>query len=234
MRRKPVTVASVTAIVVGCIVAVSVPLVYAMRSSDGAALVPTFGSGMPTRLAGQRPITPAPASIPTIPGTLVTRSTPVRPRPVPTAAPTSLTIGSAGIAARVVAVGVDGRGGTVIPERVDTVGWYRFGPRPGAGAGSVVLVGHVDSAQQGEGAFFRLRSVRQGAVVSVSGTGGRLFRYRVVGRQEYPKTSVPLAALFSRTGAPRLTLITCGGSFDRSVRHYRDNIVVTAIPIGSP
>lgn len=233
MHRRPRIVTSVTAIVVGCVTAVSVPLLYAARSSDGAAPVPTFGSGMPTRLAGQRSTTPAPASKPPIAGTVANRSTPVRTRPVTTAPPTGLTISSAGISARVVAVGVDARGGTQIPARVNTVGWYRFGPLLGANAGSVVLVGHVDSAQQGEGAFFRLHTVRQGAVVSITGTGGHVFRYRVVGRQEYPKTSVPLAAMFSRTGAPHLTLITCGGSFDRSVRSYRDNIVVTAVPIGS-
>lgn len=32
-------------------------------------------------------------------------------------------------------------------------------------------------------------------------------------------------------GSPRLTLITCGGPFDAEARHYRDNIVVTAVPV---
>jgi Sortase domain len=241
VQRRTAMVTSVTAIVVGCAAAVAVPLVYSARSPDGAAPVPTFGSGAPTILAEESPTTPA--TVPTssiFGGSVASPSTTVAgtptsvsvPRPsVPTAAPIDVTISGTGISAPVVAVGVDNRGDMAIPKRVDTVGWYRFGPRPGASAGSIVLVGHVDSAQQGEGAFFRLHMVRKGAVVSVTGTDHHVFRYRVVGRQEYPKTSVPLEALFTRGGAPHLTLITCGGSFDPSGRSYRDNVVVTAVPV---
>ncbi len=57
-----------------------------------------------------------------------------------------------------------------------------------------------------------------------------MWRYEVVGRRQYLKTRVPLGALFARTGAPRLTLITCGGSFDRATRSYLANVVVTAVP----
>jgi hypothetical protein len=35
-------------------------------------------------------------------------------------------------------------------------------------------------------------------------------------------------AVFFRLGEPVLRLITCGGSFDRSTGHYRDNIIVFA------
>lgn len=231
MQRRTAIVTSVTAIVVGCVAAVGVPLIYS-GSSDRPGPVRTFGAGAPTRLAEQRPR----GSTSAVPGT-VPRDTPrsklVPKPPVPTAAPISVTISGTAISAPVVPVGVDADGDTAIPARVDTVGWYRFGPQPGASAGSIVLVGHVDSAQQGEGAFFRLQTVRAGAVVSVTDANRHVFRYRVVGRQEYPKASVPLAALFTRTGAPHLTLITCGGSFDPRIRHYRDNVVVTAVPIAS-
>jgi hypothetical protein len=46
----------------------------------------------------------------------------------------------------------------------------------------------------------------------------------------YAKSSAPLDRLFARDGPPRLTLVTCGGSFDRGTGHYRDNVVVTATP----
>ncbi|MEO9139281.1 MAG: class F sortase [Jatrophihabitans sp.] len=130
-------------------------------------------------------------------------------------------------------VGVLADGDMEIPEDIDTVGWYRFGSAPGASAGSIVIVGHVDSAERGEGAFFRLRNVSKGAPITVVTGDGHVFRYRVVGLEQYPKTAVPLDALFSRGGSPRLTLITCGGSFDASQRSYRDNVVVTAVPAGA-
>ncbi len=135
-----------------------------------------------------------------------------------------------GLDAPVEQVGVDDHGDMAIPERVDQVGWYRFGSAPGSRAGSVVLAGHVDSAQQGIGAFRELWSADAGDTVVLDTDSGREFRYRVVSREAFDKAAVPLSDLFSTTGAPRLTLITCGGAFDSSIRSYDDNIVVTAVP----
>lgn len=91
-------------------------------------------------------------------------------------------------------------------------------------------MGHVDSATQGLGTFFNLKTISAAATITITTTDGHRWRYRVVGRQAYPKTSIPLTALFSTTGAPRLTLITCGGQFNRSDHSYLDNIVITARP----
>jgi hypothetical protein len=49
-----------------------------------------------------------------------------------------------------------------------------------------------------------------------------------VARETYQKTAIPLDRYFGRDGALRLTLITCGGPFDRASGSYRDNVVVTA------
>ena len=38
-----------------------------------------------------------------------------------------------------------------VPPSVDRVGWYRFGPGMSADQGSIVIAGHVDSAEQGKG-----------------------------------------------------------------------------------
>jgi hypothetical protein len=45
----------------------------------------------------------------------------------------------------------------------------------------------------------------------------------------YLKSALP-TSVYSRTGAPRLVLVTCGGPFDPISRHYRDNVVLTAVP----
>ena len=97
--------------------------------------------------------------------------------------------------------------------------------------GSVVMSGHIDSAEQGKGAFFRLRELRPGDTVLVRLSSGRSWRYRVVAREVWPKTVVPLDRIFSRSGAPRLTLVTCGGGFREDVGSYQDNIAVTAVPV---
>ena len=144
--------------------------------------------------------------------------------------PIRLTIPSLHIDAPIVAVGVDESGQMQIPPLVTQIGWYKYGPAPGATSGSIVLAGHVDSATQALGAFFRLRDIPEHAEVTITARNGSLLSYTVIAREEFPKTMVPLRSLFARTGPPRLTLITCGGTFNRTIRSYNDNIVITALP----
>jgi hypothetical protein len=108
------------------------------------------------------------------------------------------------------------------------VAWYRDGGAPGL-RGSTVLAAHVDYAGRA-GAFYRLGAARPGQVVEVALSDGARARYRVVSLHRYRKAALP-PALFSTQGAPRLVLITCGGRFDRSTRHYADNVVVLATPV---
>jgi len=148
-----------------------------------------------------------------------------------TVTPVSLRIPSIGVTATVDPVGINERTNEFeVPPSVDRIGWYRYGPGLEAEAGSVVVAGHVDSAKQGEGAFYRLRELDRGDTLTATGSDGEQRTYRVVAREEYDKTKIPLDRYFARDGAPRLTLITCGGPFDAAARRYRDNIVVTAVP----
>jgi len=198
------------------------------RGGGNAATVRPIDPGAVSRLADASSPVSASAT-PSVAGPLWT----VEPAPTPASAgpgPVRIRIAAVGIDAPVVAVGVDAGGGVQIPAAVHTVGWYRFSPPPGSTAGSTVLVGHVDSAEQGEGAFFNLHQLNKGASIVLDMPGGRAQRYQVISRAQFPKTAVPLAALFATTGAPRLTLITCGGSFDETIRSYRDNVVITAVP----
>ncbi|MEU2667049.1 class F sortase [Micromonospora sp. NPDC007220] len=167
-----------------------------------------------------------PAAGPSVP---VTRGgLPGGTRTVP---PVRLVIPAIDVTATVDAVGVNGATGEFeVPPSVDRIGWYRHGPGLEAQAGSVVVAGHVDSATQGEGAFFRLRELDRGDTLTATGGDGVRREYRVVAREEYRKTKIPLDRYFARDGKPRLTLITCGGPFDAEARRYRDNIVVTAVP----
>ncbi|MBC8092483.1 MAG: class F sortase, partial [Pseudonocardia sp.] len=47
--------------------------------------------------------------------------------------------------------------------------------------------------------------------------------------QQVTKDALP-AGLFDTGGERRLALVTCGGSFDRDARSYRDNLIVWAVP----
>lgn len=199
------------------------------------------GKGTAQELASTTPSAPAPTPQAASASPSPTATSPAIASGAPTAAavpaapavpavPTRLQIPTLGVDAAVIAEGVEPTGEMALPEDVRQVGWYQYSAVPGAAAGSTVLAGHVDSAEQGEGAMFGLRQVEIGAIVRVLASDGTTRDYRVVAREQFGKGAVPLADLFSRDGQHRLTLITCGGQFDASTRSYESNIVVTAVP----
>jgi hypothetical protein len=143
------------------------------------------------------------------------------------APPTRVVIASINVDAPVVIVGVHD-GAVDVPDDPQQLGWWSDGARAGATTGSVVVVGHVDSWSAGRGALFHLESVPIGARATVETPRGPV-HYRIVGRRVYQKQTLP-SSVFARHGAPRLVLITCGGPFDRTTRHYADNVVVYGVP----
>lgn len=168
-----------------------------------------------------------------------TSTTTTAPPTPTTAAPTTTTtlpplqpgrvrIPAIGVDAAVVPVGLEPNGEMEVPPAKE-VGWYELGTRPGAPQGSAVLAAHVDYAGV-KGAFFKLRELPEGAEIEVAGPDGRVLRYVVDTRLQVDKDELPVEELFRSTGPPTLTLITCGGAFDRGARHYQDNIVIRARP----
>lgn len=230
MTRRPTTWVLLT--VLGVLVAIAAPVGWFLTRPSGtvgaeAAEALASGTPVPTPPAARTGSSPAAApAAPAVP----TRDGRVGAAGSTLAAPVRVELPSLDVRSEIRPVGVDRAGDLEIPENVAQVGWYRYGPRPGDPAGSTVLSGHVDSAEQGQGAFFRLRELRPGDPVVVRGEDGRSWRYRVVSREEWPKSEVPLDRIFSRGGAPRLTLVTCGGGFREDIRSYQDNIAVTAVP----
>jgi sortase (surface protein transpeptidase) len=144
------------------------------------------------------------------------------------ASPDRIRIPAIGLDAVVVPVGVAPNGEMEVPPSISQVAWYRHGPRPGE-AGSAVLAAHVDFDGR-PGAFRRLDELALGDLVLVA-RGGSWDAFRVVGRTTYRKSELPAAELFRRTGDPILTLVTCGGGFNPSLRSYDSNVVVVATPV---
>lgn len=157
------------------------------------------------------------------------------PAPDPVAAPVidmpaRVQIPALGVDAPIEPVGVAEDGEVQVPGDVATVGWYRFGPAPGA-TGSAVLVGHVDDYRQGAGVLARIGDLNPGDTIAVAGPDGTARQFTVVAREQWAKADTPLDRLFDRGGAARLVLITCGGQFDQNSLSYDDNIAVTAVPV---
>jgi hypothetical protein len=142
--------------------------------------------------------------------------------------PLRLLLADQRIDAPVVPVDVLPGGALDVPEDPSVLGWWRDGGRPGAGRGTVVIDGHVDTRTQGPGVLYRLREMPLGVLVELS-SGSDVRRYIVRAVHSYPKASLP-PEVFDRTGEPRLVLISCGGEFDAATHQYSDNIVVYATP----
>ncbi len=156
---------------------------------------------------------------------------PAEPAPGAAGTPVRLQLPTLGIDSPVIPIGVTGSGELEIPEDVDDIGWYRYGPAPGAVEGSAVLSGHVDSARQGPGPFARLGELAEGDILVVVDETGAARSFTVLAREAWPKSEVPLDRIFDRGGSGRLVLITCGGDFDADSGHYEDNIAITAVPV---
>ncbi|MCF4136437.1 class F sortase [Streptomyces sp. Tue 6430] len=86
----------------------------------------------------------------------------------PAPEPTALRVLRVSLDARVLSVGVADDGTVEIPGDVGQAGWYRYGPAPGARAGSAVLVGHVDDRTGRLGAFAEPYGARKGDAVTVA------------------------------------------------------------------
>jgi sortase family protein len=212
--RVPVAV-----LVAGLALAVGVPTAWAV-TRPGTAAGPPVASVLSTPPPGPVPVVAAPAvtARPAAPSSVVPVVPPVR-------------LQLAGVDAPLDPVGVEPDGAMTLPEDVDRVGWYRFGPAPGDDEGTAVLAGHVDDAEQGLGALAPLREAEVGDEVRVTDAAGAVTGWRVVSRELIEKRAVPLDALFQRTGPPRLVLLTCGGEFQPELRSYTDNVVVVAEPV---
>ncbi len=145
------------------------------------------------------------------------------------AAPVRLRIEGLDVEAPIIAAGVEANGEMELPGAVEAA-WYRHGPLPGADEGSAVIAAHVDWSGR-PGPFFGLRELPRGSIVVVELADGTEARYRTIDTEQYLKADLPIDDLFRRDGAHSLALITCGGSFDSSLRSYSDNVVTLAVPV---
>jgi hypothetical protein len=177
-----------------------------------------------------------PAPPPALPAAAVGSTPPPSsaPSPSPTAAgldrsaPVNISIESINLRAGVDQVGL-APDGTLEEQpfaRAGRAAWYRLGPAPGQ-VGPAVIVGHVDT-KRSVAVFFYLSELRPGDQVVLTRADGHTVTFTVDWLGSFPKSDFPTQLVYGPTDYPALRLITCGGSFDRSVGSYRSNIVVFA------
>jgi hypothetical protein len=170
---------------------------------------------------------PTPSATPVIDVPVVSSRVPT---PIAPVAPVHLVISSIDADMPVVPVGVDAKDQMGLPEDPAVAGWYEYGPDAAAAAGHIVIAAHIDAPQYPIGPLSRLTDLAPGAEVVVSDDRGGSRSFRIDSVEYRAKTELPVDEIFRRDGSPALILITCGGPFDSSTGHYRDNVVATASP----
>jgi hypothetical protein len=136
-----------------------------------------------------------------------------------------------GAHAVILPVGFEADGAMGAPTDPDTVGWFE--PGPGVrGQGNMLLGGHVDWGGRLR-VFGLLRTLAEGDVIQVTDDIGQTRTYMVVWTALFDTNSAPLEEIFTTALDEQLTLITCGGAFDRSSHMYVSRWVVRAAPISA-
>jgi Sortase domain len=144
---------------------------------------------------------------------------------IPTAVPVQLLIPILNVHRPVEAVGVSRYGFMNLPSNGWNAGWYRGGPVPGA-PGDAVIEGHAGYPDQPM-LFGKLSSLKPGAQIVVVLADGSRRLFLVVKMTSVPVGVAP-PGLADPNGSPRLTLITCTGSFDANTFSYSRRLVVEA------
>lgn len=218
-----------------CAAAPSLPASSAPPASQAVAqggtaqpestLQPEIPASVSSPTAAASPETPAgPAAA--IPGIPVRPAAPAAAVAAPV--PVSLTVAGTSIDMPVVPVGVSDGGAMEIPDAFDRAGWYRFGPAPGAAAGTAVIAGHIDTKSD-NAPFSQLKTVPAGTVVQVGREGAPALNYRVVSVELMAKDRFDGSSVFRRSGPHELKVVTCGGKWLDERMDYSDNVIVTAV-----
>ena len=142
------------------------------------------------------------------------------------AIPVEVEVPAVDISAPVVPLGLTDGGALEVPKDFSTAGWRASGPEPGE-RGAAVITAHIDS-KEGPAAFYTLADASPGDEVYVHRKDASTATFVIDRLGQYPKDDFPTHQVYDETPEPTLRLITCGGIFDDSIGHYRDNIVAYA------
>ncbi|QCR18084.1 class F sortase [Agrococcus sp. SGAir0287] len=224
--RRAAIVAGVTAVALAVVGGVW------LATGDRFEVQDSTASPAPSPTASPSP-TPTPTPSPSAPPSIDRTDAGIGAQQPPAQdVPVEVRVEDVGLDLPIIPVGVRADGQMDVPLYVSEVGWYEYGPAPGATEGSAVLSAHVDS-ELGAAPMAALFDVQPGALVEVTTASGAVLQFRVEQVEQLGKAQLPLDELFARDGPPVLRLVTCAGEFDPVAGAYEDNLIVTATPVGA-
>lgn len=122
-------------------------------------------------------------------------------------------------------MGLTAGGEMDVPPDLVSVGWYKFGTKPGE-QGSAVIAGHLEGTED-LGVFIDLDTLRSGDVINVRNDRDEVISFAVRETRTYKQNERP-DEIFNKTDGSYLNLITCSGSWDNAKKRYSHRYVVFA------
>lgn len=143
--------------------------------------------------------------------------------------PLAVRIDSIDVSSDLHALGLTDDGALDVPSGnlYNQAAWYDGSPTPGE-IGPAVIEGHVTSQGSVPSVFFDLGAVSRGDQIEVDRADGSTAVFEVYDTGSFPKDDFPSLAVYGRTNAAELRVITCGGDYSAEQRRHVDNVVVFA------
>lgn len=213
-----------TGILVAVAVAVAAIIgVWAIGGASGAGV--SDRPGAPPAAAAPTPSAAA-SSNPLAAGGLQDPTSSDAPQVPADATVTRVRIPEIGVDSSIESLSIGSAGELTAPVDYDLAGWYAGGVVPGR-IGPAIIAGHVDSAT-GPAVFARIGELTPGSEVLVTLSTGDVLAFDITGSAQSAKSNFPTSDVYKNVPRPELRLITCAGSFDSSIGHYTDNLILFA------
>ncbi|MFC4907099.1 class F sortase [Actinomadura gamaensis] len=154
--------------------------------------------------------------------------------PLTRSAPVRLLVPAIGVDAPVLALGLNPDGTVQEPSlgQPHLTSWYDLGSAPGE-KGPATFFGHIDTRASGPAVFYRLARLRPGDEVRVPRRDGITAVFQITSVEEVAKSRFPTVRVYGDTPDSTIRLVSCGGEFDASTGHYRDNVIAYGVLVGS-
>lgn len=137
--------------------------------------------------------------------------------------PIRLKIPQINVDAAVEYVGLTSKGAMDVPQKIENVGWFKFGPRPGQ-QGSAVIAGHFNGPNGEDGVFTNLYKLKNGDKIYTEDGKGSPITFVVRESRLYDPGYAD--DVFNQSDGAHLNLITCDGIWDGVKKSYNKRLVV--------
>ncbi|MBX4210459.1 class F sortase [Candidatus Parcubacteria bacterium] len=137
-----------------------------------------------------------------------------------------LSIPKISVNAGVVATGLEGNR-MAVPHNYTDVGWFSLGSLVGEN-GNAVLGAHVDNGANTPGVFKHLNKLIVGDTMQITDREGKNMIFRIKEIQVLKYNDPDTGAIFRKSGAPGLVLITCAGTWRPAIKNYDKRLIVFA------